>query len=379
MTTKRNRWPGVFRRPGSPTWSFRAQFHDNGSRWGVSGEGYDTAHQAWEARQKAIAEAKPLRHLEARPDTTVTLAEYLTAWVTDHVRTVRPATESAYLWRVEQITKLPGARKRLRAMTEGDFRRLIADLREQSPSHATLMAKVGVLQTALNAAVRAGILAENPASKVRISRTQPKFQAKSWDAATALKFLAHREAAHDPLYPVWRLALVTGMRRGELHGLKWGDFDLDAGVVHVRRQRTEVRGRIIEQAPKTEGSEAPVYLDPDTVALLRAVRVSVEDGYGPEEYFVLDRRIGRPYRSMELFRRDWINAQKAAGVPIIRFHDTRHTTASLLAYSGVPLSAAQARLRHWSPAMTAHYTHVQDSAAQEVAARIGAVLRSEAS
>lgn len=362
----RNRYPGVFKRGSS--WSFRAQFDDGVRRHGVSGSNYASAKEANDARSKALRDAKAMAARGGRVDSTVTVGDYLAGWLEDHVRTVRPTTETAYRWRVSRILDHPVAGKKLRALTEQDCRRLFADLRDGSPTHATLMALVGVFQTALNAAVRAGLLAVNPASQVRVARTQPRFEAKAWSTTEALAFLDHRRRAEDPLFDVWYLALVTGMRKGELHGLRREDVDLDRGLLHVRRQRTQIPGGIIEQAPKTSGSEAPVHLDARTIELLRA------HDYGDHGYFVSDPRSGKPYVALSTFRLDWVRAVKDAGLPAIRFHDLRHTSASLLAAAGVPLIGAQARLRHWSQAMTAHYTHALDSSHAEVADRIGDVL-----
>lgn len=361
----RNRYPGVYRR--GKTWSFRAQFGDGDARTGVSGAGYPSAQAAWQAKVKAMEQARPMAGIAQRPDATLTLASYLDAWLAEHTRHLRPATASTYLGRVNSIKRSPVATKRLRSMTEQDYRRLISDLRDQAPSHGTLMQKIGALATALDAAVRAGLIPNHPVRNIKVSRTSERFEPRVWDVPTVRKFLAHRRHAHDPLYHAWHLAVVTGLRRGELHGLKWDDVDLDAGVLRVRRQRSEVRGKVIEAAPKTSASEAPVLLDQATVDILRSVpRTS--------DYVVTDPRTGRPYANMRLFTSDWRRACEYANVPHIRFHDLRHTSASLLAASGVPLVLAQQRLRHWSPSMTARYTHALDGMAAQVAEQIGSLV-----
>lgn len=358
------RYPGVYKR--GTTWSFRAQFGDGDERWGVSGSGYPSAKAASDARAQAIADARPLHVLKQRPDSGITLGAYLETWLADHTRTLRPGTASAYRSRVNMILATPFAQRRLSSMTEQDYRWLVAALKDQSESHTTLVQKVGTLVTALDAAVRSGVLLGHPLRNITITRTEERFVPKWWDLETVTKFLNHRRYAHDPLLPVWHLAIVTGLRRGELHGLREEDVDYDAGLLHVRRQRIEVRGSVIEQAPKTSTSEAPVYLDQDTLAMLKG-------HLWGEGYFVNDPRTLRPYASIRTFTEDWRLACRNANVPVIRFHDLRHTSASLLAAAGVPLAEAQARLRHWSPAMTAHYTH-HNVQAQRTADAIGGLL-----
>lgn len=360
-----NRYPGVFKR--GKTWSFRAQFGDGENRTGVSGSGYPSAKAAWQARVAAMEAARPMAGITQRPDASLTLGRYLDAWHAEHTRHLRPGTQQSYRSRVNKIQESPVSAKRLRSLTEADYRRLVSDLRDQSPSHSTLVQKVGTLVTALDAAVRAGLIPNHPVRNIKISRTSERFEPKVWDIPTVKKFLAHRKHAGDPLYHVWHLAVVTGMRRGEIHGLRWEDVDLDAGVLWVRRQRIEVGGVVHEQAPKTGASEAPVHLDAATVEILRSVTRT-------SDYVLNNPRTGRPYDPIRLFTDDWHTACDLANVPRIRFHDLRHTSASLLADAGVPLVLAQQRLRHWSPSMTARYTHALDSMAPKVAEQIGSLV-----
>lgn len=344
----RNRYPGVYKRGSS--WHFRAQFGDGKDRTSVSGGGYQSAREAYDAKVEAVRNARPMQGVLERPDATLTLAAWLDAWVAEHTSTLRPGTAVSYRSKVNRVKDTTVAGKRLRALTGADYRRLVMELRAQAPAHSTLMLKLTILTVALDAAVRAGAIVSHPLREITVSRTDEKFEARPWKVTEARTFLAHRDAAGDPLYLCWHLALVTGMRRGELHGLQWRDVDLDTGVLRVRRQRIEAGGRVFDQAPKTTTSEAPVVLDAGTVALLRqAPRVS--------EYVITDPRSGRPYAAMNTFGVDFQRACRAAGVPEIRFHDLRHTAASLLAEAGVPLHLAKRRLRHWSQAMTEHYTH----------------------
>lgn len=365
MTAARNRYPGVYKRGNS--WSYRAQFGDGDARHGISGSGYPSAKAANDAKVEAIRNARPLNGVTQRPDATLTLAGYLEAWVADHTLTMRPSTAHAYRSRLGMVAKSPVAEKRLRSLTEQDYRRLVRDLRDQSPSHTNVRLKVGTLSQALDAAVRAGLIPHHPVRLITVSRTGERFEPGVWEVAQVTKFLAERKAAGDPLFLCWHLALVTGMRRGELHGLRREDINLEGGVLHVRRQRVVVGGKMVEGPVKTEGSEAPVYLDPATIELLR-------DHVWTSDYLVNDPSNGRPFEDMRKFDRAFKTACRRAGVPVLRFHDLRHTSASILADLGVPLVLAQQRLRHWSSAMTQRYTHALDARGAEVAAQIGALV-----
>jgi integrase len=360
---KKNRYPGVFKR--GDTWSFRAQTNQDGVRSGVSGSGYETAKAAHDARTAALKAATR----QARGvDKDVTLAEYLDHWVEDYGRTVKPTTAYGYGVALVEIQRHPLAGRKLRSLTERDFRTILSDI-QASNAFSTALRKRGVLSNALTSAARSGLIADNPITSIRLARTEERPETDAWDLATTKRFLTQRKYANDPLYPVWYLSIMTGLRRGELHGLQWFDIDWTRGLLYVRRQRTEIGGKIVEQYPKTAGSEAPVYLDPETLRVLTELREQ-RNPYG-DDYIVLDPRTGKPYRSLLTFRKDWERAVKNAAVPPIKFHGIRHTTASVMAELGIPLAAAQQRLRHWSAAMTRHYTHVANDQAARTAAQLG--------
>lgn len=361
----RNRYPGVYKRGN--LWAYRQQFGDGENRTSVSGSGFESAKAANDAKIEHVRRARPLAGVTHRPDPSLTLAGYLEAWFVEHTSTLSPGTGSAYRSRVNKVAETSIGGRRLRSLKEGDYRTLVRELRDQSPSDTTLKQKVTMLVTALDAAVRQGLIASHPLRDIKVSRESERFVPGFWEPGDARKFLAHRKAAGDPLYIAWHLAIVTGMRLGELHGLRREDVDLDRGVLHIRRQRTEVRGVVHERVLKTDGSQRDVHLDGETVDLLRQHTWT-------SDYLVTDPKTGQPYRFIREFGRAWTRAVRRANVPRIRFHDLRHTSASLLADAGVPLASAQRRLGHMGPAMTARYTHAMESRDPEVAEAIGAVV-----
>ena len=283
------RYPGVTKRGSS--WAWRAQFSDGGRRTGLSGSGYGSAKEAWEARCQALRDAA--EHPGEIPD--LTLGEYLDRWLEGHVQTVRPGSAVQYRSRVNKIKETSFADAVLRDLDEFDYRHLVAELRAQAPAHRTLTLKVSTLSMALDAAVRNGLARRNPLPSIRVSRTTQSTEYTPWTVAEAQAFLTDRRKADDPLHHLWHLALHTGMRRGELHGLRWSDIEGDRLV--VRRQRISIGGEVVEGPPKTTSSEAPVLLDARTLELLDEVpRVS--------EYVVNDPRTGRPYVAMKTFTTD---------------------------------------------------------------------------
>jgi integrase len=90
---------------------------------------------------------------------------------------------------------------------------------------------------------------------------------QTWTAAQLRMFLNH--VRHDRLYALWHLASMTGMRRGELLGLRWPDVDLDTGRVAVRRALVQLRGELVWSEPKTAQGRRSVAIDPGTVTALK--------------------------------------------------------------------------------------------------------------
>jgi len=192
-----------------------------------------------------------------------------------------------------------------------------------------------------------------------------------WTADQAAQFLA-QHAGHR-LYAAWVLAIVAGLRRGELLGLKWDRINLDGGVLAVHWQRTATtRDGAIEKAPKGR-SKRTVAIGPLAVAALRAHRVrqdaekaAAEDLYDDGDY-VFCREDGRPYYPRYLTQ-EWERCCVAAGVPVIVLHDARHTSATTGADAGVPQHVMKDRLGHASRRTTDEvYTHVLDASARKAA------------
>ena len=146
------------------------------------------------------------------------------------------------------------------------------------------------------------------------------------------------------------------MRRGELLGLRWRDIDLDAGTLTVRTTRTLVGDQVVEGPPKSARSRRVLPLDPRTVEVLgrhwkQQTRQALDGVWGPVEYVFTDPS-GQPLHPAWVSRR-FAEIVDRLGLPPIRFHDLRHTSASLGLAAGESLKAVSARLGHSSIVVTA--------------------------
>ena len=152
---------------------------------------------------------------------------------------------------------------------------------------------------------------------------------------------------------MWFLFLTTGMRRGEVAGLRWSDVNLSTGSIAVRSQRTTLDHAVVANDPKTPTSRAPVAIDADLVDALRChqrqqmdERLLMGEGWN-DSGLVFVWADGTPYHPQHITRMCKRLAEQA-GVPALTPHDLRHTCASLLVEAGIPLKVVQERLRHAS-------------------------------
>jgi integrase len=178
---------------------------------------------------------------------------------------------------------------------------------------------------------------------------------------------AFLEAARGSRYhAAYVLALTCGLRRGEILGLRVGDFDRTEGTLRIRRSVIALNGRTVEGVPKTERARRTLYLPPETkVALLerldvlareRVDAVSVGAWRGDLDPYLFGTSIGTATSPRNLLR-NFAAAQRRAGVEHLRFHDLRHTYGSF-AIGQVPLPALSARMGHHRPSYTADvYAH----------------------
>lgn len=198
---------------------------------------------------------------------------------------------------------------------------------------------------------------------------------QAWTADEARRFL--EQTRDDQHANLWAVALGTGMRRGELLGLRWRDVDLDDRLVTVTGALTEHRGQVQRAATKTSRVRR-LYIDDRTAgALVRERRAR-----GPTPATARDRADLvftdadggplSPQRTTHRFRR---LVRRLEAVPPIRLHDVRHTHATLLLAAGVPIKVVSERLGHATIAMTLDvYAHVLPAMDREAAERFGALL-----
>ena len=152
-----------------------------------------------------------------------------------------------------------------------------------------------------------------------------------------------QEAKETGVYELYYLDLATGLRRGELLGLKWTDVDFERGMLKIQRAISRQNGRVVEAPLKTKNAYRTLPLSADAIDVLRAQKKK----YGGSEW-VFPSPTGGPMSPdsvLHMLQR----VLKRAGLPRIRFHDLRHTFATLALQNGVDVKTVSSMLGHYTP------------------------------
>jgi integrase len=213
----------------------------------------------------------------------------------------------------------------------------------------------------LQDAVKYRILDANPANRVKRPKRE-HHEARWWSADEAATFLSCPRVRAHRMFAFMRLGLDSGMRIGELAGLRWPDIDFETRTVHVRRSLEEVDGVFKEKDPKSKAGRRKIPVSKETIEALadHRKRMLVE-GLDVKEGTVFLSRKGTWVRNSNI-RRFFHLLSDHAGVVKIRPYDMRHSAASMWLAAGVSIVAVAARLGHEKPEMTLrHYAHALPS------------------
>ena len=366
------------------TWSFAAWVPDGPGRRQVWRGGYRTKAEAAAAERRFLVEFEDESAKIAAGGLGPTVEEFLADWLVQSEPTRRPTTSVSYERCVrDHVVPFLGdvvlrelAPDHVRSWQTALLRKPLR-FRDGVLSPTTVRYCHRLLRRALQDALRWELIERNPCDAVIAPRRAHK-EMKVWSPEEARAFLTYVE--NDRLAAMWRLFLATGMRRGEVAGLRWIDVDLDAGRVSIQHTRVLVYDKAIVSEPKTRRSRRVVSLDNGTVQALtmHRQRQDAEREYAAEVWiatgYVFVNEDGQPLdpdRISHVFR---LTAD-AAGVPQIRLHDLRHTAAALALATGMHPKVMSDRLGHSSIAITLDvYGHLVPGLQEDAAEAVGALL-----
>jgi integrase len=234
-----------------------------------------------------------------------------------------------------------------------------------------------VVHRALDQAARWGYVARNVADLV----TPPRMTRLQVHAFSPEESRTLLDAAQgNRLEALYVLALSTGMRQGELLALKWADIDLDGSMIQVKATLQRTRDGFAFLEPKTAKSRRQVALTRAAVAALRRHKVSqleerLRCPYWQDAELVFASEVGTPIEVSNLIRRSFQPLLAGAGLPRIRFHDLRHTAATLMLGQNVNVKVVSEMLGHSQIAVTLDlYSHVTPTMQRQAVEALDAVL-----
>ena len=337
---------------------------------------YVLAQTQKELTKKLHAKIVEFRGVELSEDSSMTLAEWLEKWLNEYkVNTVRPSTLEGYRQNIYHYIIPRLGDKKIAFITTNDIQKMYVDIKENGRiggrdkygtmlSDSVVRAIHMILHQALDDAVKERLISKNPTQGTTIPK-KSRGEMQVLNKEQLDRFLL--EVDKDEL---WRdffyTELTTGLRRGEICGLKWSDFDEKDGTLSICRNATAKKGGGVSIGEtKTETGKRVIYLPKSTVQLLKTrKKTALTDWIFPCPYRPEDPLL--PNGAYQKLKR----ILKSAGLPNIRFHDLRHTFATHALTSGVDAKTLSKILGHTNASFTLDtYTHVT-SDMQERAANI---------
>lgn len=380
--------------PRHGTWGYRLSAGTDpvtGKRRYVTSYKYASAEAARTARN---ADEKKLMAKNFKFD-RIKVGEYLTKWLDRHEQHagLKPSTVRMYRRYIENDIVPVLGHLQLTSLRKYQVSAMVQQLQDDGRGAVTIRRIHATLSSALGDALREDLIEDNPAAQIRLPKAEKK-RIKVWEPAQAgafLDFIADFENVDSHsrpngrvghrLAPLFEVAILTGMRRGELCGLRWEDVDLANRALTVRVQLVQVGPDVKEVTAKTAaGRDRRVALNDRATGALVAwqIQQSAEREQWGEAYqdsgrvFTYeDGRELRPGYPSKLFEA----LVEKAGLPMMRFHDMRHLTASLAIKDGTDVAIVSKMLGHSNSAITRDlYGHMFDATAKAAAEGISSQL-----
>ena len=264
----------------------------------------------------------------------------------------------------------------LSALSPIHLQSYVNKLKEEGLASSTIKKIYNIIKGSLDYAVNMELLPSNPIKKIQLPKDKKK-EMSVWDVPEIKAFLT--VAKKDRLYIAFHLAITTGMRRGEILGIRWKDIDFDRGVLYVR-QTLSKDGKQFLVGAKTESGVRSIKLSNESLTTLVTHKVSISKDKlksGPnylDHDLVVCTSKGTPVNPNNL-KRSYCKLLKEAEVPEIRFHDLRHTHATMLLAQGISAKVISERLGHSNIKTTLDiYSHVLPNMQEEAANQIDNLL-----
>ncbi len=308
----------------------------------------------------AIASSGPSSDArEDSPRPVPLLAEYAATWLDSIGGLVRPRTYEGYAYRLERHILPRLGQRQLDEIGVDDILTLIAELREGGYSGWSIRSILTPLSRLFSHAVRRDVVAASPISKLDRSE-RPAVWKREQRILNPDEIRRLLDAAPPKYRTLIAAAILTGLRQSELLGLRWRNIDFEEGLIGVRNALDRNGGDV---PPKTQHAVRDVVLIPALAETLREHREPSR--FKAADDYVFASQVGTPLHWRNVSRRALKPALREAGIEPLRWHDLRHTFASLLIAGGANVVFTSRQLGHGSPDITLRvYSHLFDRAEQ---------------
>lgn len=299
--------------------------------------------------------------------------EFLDNWLISMQASIKPKTWSQYNQLVQDHIKPNLGKIKLIDLRPEHIQYHYDKKVKEGVGLRTVQLTHAVIHRSLNHAVKLGVIGRNPDDATTPPKPRPK-EMKIYDEDQVQRLLITSRVNEDRFFALYQLAITTGMRQGELLGLKWQDVDWERRNLQIQRQLNRgYHGGFEFGVPKTKAGIRKIIIGVETANILKEHQQNqyIEMQNAGEDWqdndLIFPSEIGTPMHDRNLFRR-YKNLIKDAGLPDIRFHDLRHTAASLMLNHGVPLLVVSKRLGHAKPSITLDtYGHMIPSMQEQAA------------
>lgn len=339
-----------------------------------------------ECREKLKAELNKAEILDYSKADKITVGAWLDTWYNNYVKTtLRPSTVKNYETLIRLHIKPTIGDIPLKQLTPTFLQQLYARLLEcgrverpesenqpKGLSVKTVRNIHTIVRSACEKAVIERLLMFNPAVGCELPRKERK-EMKTLPLDQLQTFFA--AAKKYGSFEMFYLELATGLRRGELLGLKWSDINFTTGAIRIQRQVQRVDGKVQEVKLKTDNAYRTIMVEKDILDMLQNMKnerkVQSEYVFCSPTGGILEP--GAQRKKLQILL-------KNCGMEKIRFHDLRHTFATLALQNGVDVKTLSGILGHYSAAFTLDtYGHISTQMQQDAAQKVGGFLRSNVS
>lgn len=317
-----------------------------------------------------------------REPSKMLMSDWLDIWLKDYQGHTSERTINKYKCIVEKHYKSMVGDVRVVKLLPLHVRRMITTMQEQGRAASTIQNYIGIFGAAMECAIEAGLIHDNPVTRVKLPRIPPK-KFCIVDRAQIPAFFA--AAKETPYENELRIMLLTGLRVGEVRGLKWEDVDLDSATMNVCRQMHPKNGNFKQFTPPKYGEARLLHLAPEAVETLQAQRrKQAEQRLAMGAYWIEDEissglvfrhKDGKPHSEHSIYRAVK-DVGKALGMPELHPHDLRHSYAIAALRSGADVKTVQYNLGHRTASMTLDvYASYTDDAGKDGAEKLSEYLK----